>query len=67
MDGGREGRGERARRMSGVDFGRAASDYATFRAGFPDRFYDELETHGLRIAGIDAVDLGTVSGLPPEP
>ena len=48
--------------MSGVDFGRAASDYATFRAGFPDRFFDELEAHGVGFAGIDAVDLGTGTG-----
>ena len=58
----RSGLGERARRMSGVDFGKTASDYATFRAGFPDRFYDELEAHGVRIAGSDAVDLGTGTG-----
>lgn len=57
-----QGRGERARRMSGVDFGRAASDYATFRAGFPDRFFDELAARGVDIAGIDAVDLGTGTG-----
>ncbi|MXY35877.1 MAG: hypothetical protein F4Y54_03750, partial [Dehalococcoidia bacterium] len=57
-----QGKGERARRMSGVDFGRAASDYATFRAGFPDRFFDELEAHGVGFAGIDAVDLGTGTG-----
>lgn len=62
MNEGLEGRGTRARRMSGVDFGRAARDYATFRAGFPDRFYDELEAQGVRIAGIDAVDLGTGTG-----
>ena len=59
MNEGLEGRGEQSRRMSGVDFGRAASDYATFRAGFPDRFFDELEAHGVRLAGIEAVDLGT--------
>ena len=48
--------------MLGVDFGRAATDYATFRAGFPDRFYDELEGHGVRIAGSRAIDLGTGTG-----
>ncbi len=54
--------GERARRMSGVDFGKTATDYATFRAGLPDRFYDELEAHGVRIDGGHAVDLGTGTG-----
>lgn len=56
------GLGERARRMSGVDFGRTATDYATFRAGLPDRFYDELEAHGIRIDGSSAVDLGAGTG-----
>ena len=29
-----------------VDFGRAALGYAGFRAGFPDRFHDELASRG---------------------
>ena len=49
--------------MAGVDFGKAASDYATHRAGFPDRFYDELVAHGVHIAGSHAVDLGTGTGM----
>ena len=55
--------GDQARLMSGVDFGRTASDYATHRAGLPDRFYDLLEAHGVPIAGSHAVDLGTGTGM----
>ena len=57
-----ENTGDQARLMSGVDFGRAASDYATHRAGLPDRFFNLLEAHGVRIAGSHAVDLGTGTG-----
>ena len=57
-----ENTGDQARLMSGVDFGRAASDYATHRAGLPHRFFDLLEAHGVRIAGSHAVDLGTGTG-----
>lgn len=47
-----------------VDFGRAALDYARYRAGFPDRFYDALETGGIRPApGADrALDIATGTG-----
>ena len=57
-----ENTGDQARLMSGVDFGRTASDYATHRASLPERFYDLLEAHGVRIAGSVAVDLGTGTG-----
>lgn len=45
-----------------VDFGRAASDYRQFRAGFPQRFFDELARRGLATAGRRALDLGTGTG-----
>ena len=62
MTEGTENTGDQARLMSGVDFGRTASDYATHRAGLPDRFYDLLEAHGVPISGSHAVDLGTGTG-----
>ena len=52
----------RARQMEGVDFGKTAADYATYRAGFPGSFFDELEHHGVPIPGVHAVDLGTGTG-----
>ena len=47
-----------------VDFGRAALDYARYRAGFPDRFYDALEARGIRpTPGADrALDIATGTG-----
>ncbi len=48
--------------MRGVDFGQTAADYATYRAGFPDSFFDLLEEHSVPIQGARAVDLGTGTG-----
>ena len=48
--------------MQSVDFGKAASDYAAYRAGFPDRLWTELEELGVHIDGARAVDLGTGTG-----
>jgi len=45
-----------------VDFGRTATDYRNFRAGFPDEFFQRLGNQiGLR-AGQKALDLGTGTG-----
>jgi SAM-dependent methyltransferase len=44
------------------DFGKAASDYATHRAGFPDSFYDRLSARGIGKPGSRVVDLGTGTG-----
>jgi ubiquinone/menaquinone biosynthesis C-methylase UbiE len=44
-----------------VDFGRMSDDYARFRPGFPDSFFDRLETH-LTLDGATALDLGTGAG-----
>lgn len=45
-----------------VDFGRQSADYAAYRPGFPDLFYERLERHG-KIDGGSAVDLGTGPGV----
>ncbi len=44
-----------------VDFGRRSDDYARFRPGFPDSFYDRLENQ-LSLDGATALDLGTGPG-----
>ena len=48
--------------MEGVDFGNTASDYARYRAGFPDSFFTKLVQHEVSIRGARAVDLGTGTG-----
>jgi SAM-dependent methyltransferase len=47
-----------------VDFGRAALDYARYRAGFPDRFYDTLAARGIvpHAAADRALDIATGTG-----
>lgn len=45
-----------------VDFGRAAFDYRQHRAGFPDRFFDELAGQIDLSAGVAALDIGTGTG-----
>jgi len=45
-----------------VDFGRAASDYATHRAGFPPAFFELLASRGYAQPGQTALDLGTGTG-----
>ena len=45
-----------------IDFGRAAKDYGSHRAGFPDRFFDRLINSGLVQPGDDLLDLGTGTG-----
>ena len=45
-----------------VDFGKAASDYSTFRAGFPKAFFDLLLSEGLVAPGQRALDIGTGTG-----
>jgi SAM-dependent methyltransferase len=47
---------------SQVNFGRRSDDYATYRPGLPDSFYDRLERYGP-LAGAAALDLGTGPGL----
>ena len=45
-----------------IDFGRAAQDYGSHRAGFPDRFFDRMISSGLVQPGRDLLDLGTGTG-----
>ncbi|RKG95852.1 class I SAM-dependent methyltransferase [Corallococcus sp. CA053C] len=45
-----------------VDFGRTSSDYAKYRAGFPDSFFTRLEQDGVLRPGLRALDLGTGTG-----
>lgn len=44
------------------DFGRAAADYARHRQGFPPEFFARLETLGLKLAGLRALDVGAGTG-----
>jgi ubiquinone/menaquinone biosynthesis C-methylase UbiE len=45
-----------------VDFGRTATEYRRYRAGFPPAFFDALETRGWIAQGQRALDLGTGTG-----
>jgi SAM-dependent methyltransferase len=45
-----------------VDFGKTASDYAKYRAGFPDRFFEQLFSSNIVAKGDRALDLGTGTG-----
>jgi SAM-dependent methyltransferase len=49
-------------KISATGFGKAAADYGTFRAGFPDSLFDRLATFGIGLAGQTIVDLGTGTG-----
>lgn len=45
-----------------TNFGAAADDYAKFRAGFPESFFDRLASAGFCRAGTTVVDVGTGTG-----
>jgi SAM-dependent methyltransferase len=45
-----------------VDYSSTASDYARFRVGFPETFFDRLETIGIGIPGQRVLDIGTGTG-----
>lgn len=45
-----------------IDFGRTASDYRYFRAGFPPAFFETLQARGYARPGQTALDLGTGTG-----
>jgi SAM-dependent methyltransferase len=47
---------------TGLDWGRTATDYATYRQGFPETFYERLSAMGVIRAGLRVVDLGTGTG-----
>src|SRR5215470_3815897 len=46
-----------------IDFGKAASDYAVHRQGFPPLLFDRLATLGVGLPGQSVLDLGTGTGL----
>jgi SAM-dependent methyltransferase len=46
-----------------VDFGRTASDYGAYRAGFPGEFFSRVRAMGAGLAGQRVVDLGTGTGV----
>ena len=48
--------------VSGTNFGRAAKDYGTFRAGFPGSVFDRLAGFDVGILDHAVVDLGTGTG-----
>jgi SAM-dependent methyltransferase len=48
--------------MAQIDFGKTASDYGRYRAGFPDRLYDRLLAIGVGAAGQRLLDVGTGTG-----
>ena len=48
--------------LSGTNFGEAAADYGTFRAGFPDSLFERLSEFGIGSSGQRVVDLGTGTG-----
>lgn len=45
-----------------VDFGKTAEEYARYRTGFPEEFYDRVFAAGYVRAGDQLVDLGTGTG-----
>jgi len=45
--------------VSGTNFGKAAEDYATFRAGFPDSIFDRLAEFDVGLPNHTVIDLGT--------
>jgi ubiquinone/menaquinone biosynthesis C-methylase UbiE len=44
------------------DWGKTSQDYARFRAGYPERFYDVLTALGIGTPGQRILDLGTGTG-----
>lgn len=45
-----------------VNFGKTATDYAQFRAGFPDEFFGQLKIRGYAQESFRILDLGTGTG-----
>ena len=48
--------------VSGTNFGKAAKDYSTFRAGFPESMFDRLAAFDVGQPGHTVIDLGTGTG-----
>lgn len=45
-----------------IDFGNTAQDYKTYRQGFPEVFFQKLQSLGLIGAGKQVLDIGTGTG-----
>lgn len=45
-----------------INFGRTASDYSQHRAGFPEQFFERIQTLGFIPTGTRLLDLGTGTG-----
>jgi SAM-dependent methyltransferase len=45
-----------------IDFGQTATDYGKHRAGFPDSFFERIESAGVLSPGQRVVDLGSGTG-----
>lgn len=48
--------------VSGTNFGKAAEDYGTFRAGFPQSVFERLAEFEVGLPGHTVIDLGTGTG-----
>ena len=48
--------------VSGTNFGKAAEDYGTFRAGFPESIFDRLAEFRVGLPEHTVIDLGTGTG-----
>ena len=48
--------------VSGTNFGKAAEDYGTFRAGFPESIFDRLAEFNVGLPDHTVIDLGTGTG-----
>ena len=48
--------------MRPIDFGKTASDYGAYRAGFPEALYERLAKFGIGKTGQRLLDLGTGTG-----
>ena len=48
--------------IDGQQFGLAAADYATFRAGFPDSFFERMASFDVGLPGQRVLDLGCGTG-----
>ncbi|MFY9720130.1 MAG: methyltransferase domain-containing protein [Candidatus Cybelea sp.] len=54
--------GRRRAGNANVDFGKTATDYGRYRAGFPNALFDRLLALGVGRAGSAALDMGTGTG-----
>jgi SAM-dependent methyltransferase len=46
-----------------IDWGRTSGDYARWRPGYPDSFFERLRVHRVYAPGTRVADLGTGTGL----